>query len=154
MDSDRPLFSLGHHLRLLLQTSDNSVHCVEEILFLHHLTIMARCNQGCLVTYVSDVGSREARRLTGQEVDINAVVNLHRLQMHLKYFLALIKVRQVYMYLTVETTSTKQGRVEHVSTVRSCENDYAAVGSEAVHLCQQGIKRVFALVIAAHGRIF
>ena len=57
------------------------------------------------------------------------------------------------MNLTVEASGTQQGRVEHVGTVGSCQCDDAAIGSEAVHLRQQGVQRVLTLIIAAHGRV-
>ena len=57
------------------------------------------------------------------------------------------------MYLTIETACTQQSRVEHVGTVGGCQCDDAAIGAEAVHLGQQGVQRVLALVVAAHGGV-
>ena len=70
---------------------------------------MTGSNQGSLVTDVGDICTREARRLTGEEINIHAFVRLHRLQMYLEHLLALIEVRQIDMYLTVETSCTEQG---------------------------------------------
>ena len=124
VDSDGALLGLCHHLGLLLQTSDDTVYCIEEVLLLHRLRVMARSDQGCLITYIGDIGTRETWCLTGEEVDIHTVVCLHRLQMHLEHLLTLVEVRQIDVDLAIETSSTQQGRVEHVSTVRGCEDNH------------------------------
>jgi hypothetical protein len=51
--------------------------------------------------------------------------------------------------LAVETAWTQQRRVEHVGTVGRRNQDHALIGLEAVHLDQQLVERLFALVIAA-----
>ena len=109
VDSDGALLSLCHHLGLLLQTSNDTIYGIEEVLLLHRLTVMACSNQGCFITNVGDISTREAWGLTSEEVDIDAVIRLHWLQMHLEHLLALIEVRKVYVDLTIETSCTKQG---------------------------------------------
>ncbi len=51
--------------------------------------------------------------------------------------------------LTVETARTQQRGVENVRTVGRGDQDDAFIGLEAVHLDQQLVERLFALVIAA-----
>ena len=51
--------------------------------------------------------------------------------------------------LTVEAAGTQQRRVEHVGTVGRGDQDDAFIGLEAVHLDQQLVQRLLALVIAA-----
>ena len=74
--------------------------------------------------------------------------------MHLEYFLTLGQIRQIHVYLSVETAGAKKCLVEHIGTVCGCEYYYAAVCSETVHLCKKGVERVFALVVAAHCWVF
>ena len=57
------------------------------------------------------------------------------------------------MDFAVEASGTQQGRVEHVDAVGGGQHDDTAVGAEAVHLGEQGVQRVLALVVAAHGGI-
>ena len=73
--------------------------------------------------------------------------------MNHEHFLAFVKVRQVYVYLSVKTSGTQQGRVEHVGAVGGGQRDDAAVGAEAVHLGEQGVQRVLALVVSTHGGV-
>ena len=153
MESDGALLLQGHDLCFLLKTAYYAVHGIEEVLSSYRLLVAAGGNEGCLVAHVGDVGTREARRLLGQEVDVDGVVGLHRTQVNLENLLALWQVWQVNVYLAVKSSGTQQSLVEHVGTVGSCKNDHAAVGSEAVHLDEQGVERVLALVVAAHRRV-
>ena len=73
--------------------------------------------------------------------------------MYLEDFLALAQVGQVNMYLTVETAGTQQGIVKHIHTVGGSKDNDTAIGSEAIHLGEQGIQRVLTLIVTAHGRI-
>ena len=118
VDGDGALFGLRHHLGLLLQTTYDTVDGIEEVLLLYLLRVMAGSNQGSLITNVGNIGTGETWGLTGQEVDIDAVIRLHRPQMHFEYLLTLIEVRQVNVDLTIEAASTQQRRVEHIGTVR------------------------------------
>ena len=52
-------------------------------------------------------------------------------------------------HLAVEAARTQQGRVEHVGAVGGGDQDDALVGLEAVHLHQQLVQRLLALVVAA-----
>jgi hypothetical protein len=58
-------------------------------------------------------------------------------------------VRVAHGHLTIETARTQQGRVQHVGAVGRRDDDDAFVRFEAVHLDQQLVERLFALVIAA-----
>src|SRR3546814_14943934 len=50
--------------------------------------------------------------------------------------------------LTVETARTEEGGVEHVGGVGRRDDDDAFVGFEAVHLDEQLVERLLALVVA------
>ena len=119
-----------------------------------YVRLVVSCrNERCLVANVGYVGAGEARGLPCKHVDIDACVNLYRFQMNLEYFLAFVKVWQVNVYLPVETARAEQCRVKHVGTVGGREDYYTAVCAESVHLRKQRVERVFALVIASHGRV-
>ena len=68
--------------------------------------------------------------------------------MYVEYLLALCEVGQVNVYLTVETSCTQKCLVEHVNTVGGCKDYDTGVCAEAVHLCQQSVEGVLALVVA------
>ena len=63
--------------------------------------------------------------------------------------LAAADVGQRHDDLAVEAARTQQRRVEHVGTVGRGDDDHAGVALEAVHLDQQLVQRLLALVVAA-----
>ena len=70
VDGDGAFFLIGHDARLLFQTADDTIHCIEEILLCHRLTVVACGDEGGLVADVGDVGAREARGLTSEQFDV------------------------------------------------------------------------------------
>ena len=68
---------------------------------------------------------------------------------HLQDVLAADHVRVRHHHLAVETAGAQQRRIEHVGPVGGGDQDDAFIGLEAVHLDQQLIERLLALVIAA-----
>ena len=151
--SYRTLLVFGHDLRLALQAADNAVHRVHEILFAHFPMSVACRNQCSLVAHVRYIRTREAGRLFGKEVYIQRIVGLDRTQVHIKYLLTLLQIRQFHMYLPVKTSCAQQCRIQHVRAVRGGENYHAGVRAEAVHLRQQLVQCRFALVIAARHHV-
>ena len=57
VERDGALLVVGHHFGLFLQSSDYSVHGVEEILLAHGLLVVTCCDEGGLVAYVCYVGT-------------------------------------------------------------------------------------------------
>jgi hypothetical protein len=68
---------------------------------------------------------------------------------NLEDLLAADDIRIRHHNLTVETAGTQQGRVQHVRTVGRGDQDDAFIGLEPIHLDQQLVQRLLALVIAA-----
>ena len=73
----------------------------------------------------------------------------HLAHVHLEDLLAADHVRVGHDHLAVEAAGTQQRRIEHVGTVGGGDQDDAFVGLEAVHLDQQLVERLLALVVAA-----
>ena len=69
--------------------------------------------------------------------------------MNLEDLLAADDVRVRHHHLAVETAGTQQRGIEHVGPVGRRDQDHAFIGLEAVHLDQQLVERLLALVIAA-----
>ena len=67
--------------------------------------------------------------------------------------LTLCEIGEIDMNLPVEPSGTQQGFVEHISTVGSREDDDTRVGPESIHLCEQCVERILALIVAAHRRV-
>ena len=140
----------SEHLGLLLQSTDDTVYSSQEVLLIHLLLIMASRDERSLITYVSDVGTREARCLTRQQIHIHRLIQLEWLQVNTEYLLALIQVGEVYMYLTVKASCTQQCLIKNIHTVCCCQDNDTRVGTEAIHLCEQLVERILTLIIATH----
>ena len=69
--------------------------------------------------------------------------------MYLEDILAAAHVGQVYRELPVEAARTQQRGVEHVRPVGGSDDDDAVLRVEAVHLDEQRVERLLALVVAA-----
>ena len=69
--------------------------------------------------------------------------------MHFEDLLASHHVRIGHDDLAVEPARTQQSRVEHVGPVGGGDQDDAFVGLKAVHLDQQLVEGLFALIVAA-----
>ena len=73
----------------------------------------------------------------------------HLAHVHLQDLLAADHVRVRHHDLAVEAAGTQQRRIEHVGPVGGGDQDDAFIRLEAVHLDQQLVERLLALVIAA-----
>ena len=69
--------------------------------------------------------------------------------MYLEDLLATTNVRQANHDLTVKTTRTQQRRVKHVRTVGGGNHNDAVVHLKAIHLNQQLVKGLLALIMTA-----
>ena len=149
-----PLLPFGDELVLFLQAAHDAVYGIQEILFAHLACIASCRNQGRFVANVGDVSAAETRGLTGKEVDINRVVFLQWAQVHIKNGFPLLEVRHVHINLAIESAGTHQSAVQNIGPVRGRKDDHTTVGAKTIHLGQQLIQRVFALVVGSHARVF
>jgi hypothetical protein len=68
---------------------------------------------------------------------------------HAEDLLTALHVRARHHHLTVEAAGAQQRRVEHVGPVGGGDQDHALVGLEAVHLDEQLVEGLLALVVSA-----
>ena len=73
----------------------------------------------------------------------------HLAHVHLEDLLAPEHVRVRHHHLAVEAARPEQGRVQHVRPVGGRDQDHALVGLEAVHLHEELVEGLLALVVAA-----
>ena len=77
----------------------------------------------------------------------NVVGNRYLAHVHSQDLLATAHVRQRHDDLPIETTRTQQRGIEYVGTVRRGDNDDAVVAFETIHLDEQLVQGLFALVV-------
>ena len=128
---DRMLLLVGQHLGSFLQTTDDTIDSIQEILFINLFLILSRRDKCSFITDIGDIGTRETRRLFSQKGTINKLliglifVNLEVLHVDRKDSLAFLKVRQFNVNLTVETASTQQPTLKKAAKSDSVKSSVA-----------------------------
>ena len=113
------------------------------------LAVDPRRVQRRLVHHVGQVGAAEARCSARQHVQVDVVGNRNLLHMHAENFFAPAHIRQSHHHAAVEASRPQQRRIQHVGPVGRRHQDHAIVGLKAIHLDQQLIQRLLALVVPA-----
>jgi hypothetical protein len=140
---------LGHDHRAALGAHHDLVLGALEVVHVDQALVAARGEQRRLVDQVGQVGAGEARRAAGDDVGLDVGRHRHLAHVHHEDLLAAADVRQRHHHLAVEAARAQQRRIEHVGTVGGGDDDDAGGALEAVHLDQQLVERLLALVVAA-----
>ena len=142
------LLVLGHDHGLALGAHQHLVLGFLELLGGDQALALAGGEQRGLVDEVGEVGAGEARSAARDDARIDVGRQRHLLHVDGEDLLAPVDVGARDDDLTVETARAQQRRIEHVRTVGRGDDDDAFVRLEAVHLDQQLVERLLALVVA------
>ena len=143
-----PLLVLGHDHGLALGAHHHLVLGLLELLHRDQALAAAGGEQGGFVDEVGEVGAGEARRAARDDARVDVGRQRHLLHVHGEDLLAAVDVGARHDDLAVEAAGAQQRRIEHVGTVGRGDDDDAFIGLEAVHLDQQLVEGLLALVIA------
>ena len=143
------LLGLRHGGRAALGAHHDLVLGVLEFGHGDEALVAPRRHQGGLVDEVHQVGTRKAGCATRQHLEVDIGRQRHVADMNLEDLLAADDVGIRHHDLPVEAARAQQRRIEHVGTVGRSDQDHAFIGLEAVHLDEQLVQRLLALVIAA-----
>ena len=113
------------------------------------LLAAAACKQRRLVQQVLQIRAGEAGGGTGYAGQVHVLRQGLALGVDGQDVPAALDVGQAHEHLTVEPTGAQQRRVEDVHAVGGGQHHHALVGGEAVHLHQELVQRLLALVVAA-----
>ena len=109
----------------------------------------ARRHQRRLVDEIGEIGAGEAGRAARDDLRIDIRGERHLAHMDLEDLLAADDVGVRHDDLPVEAARPQQRRVEHVGPVGRGDQDHALVRLEPVHLDEQLVQGLLALVVAA-----
>ena len=141
------LLLVGDDLVLALQTAYNAIDGGQEVLLRDEFLVVPGGDQGRLVADIGNVGTRETGSLTCQERTVERRIEFQRTQMDVEDLLALLHVGKAHLDLTVETSGAHERLVQNVGTVGRRKNDDTRIGLETVHLREELVQRIFALVV-------
>jgi hypothetical protein len=138
----------GHH-HLPLGTEDDPLERVGEVGLLDVLVVASSGQKRCLVDQVGEVGADHAGRRRGDSPEVDVGRERHLARVHPEDRLAARSVRRLHGDAPVEAARPQQRRVEHIGPVRRGDHDHARGRIEAVHLGQDLVQGLLALVVAA-----
>ena len=141
------LLVVGHHHAAALGAHHDLVLGVLELLHRDQALVAPRRQQRRLVDQVGEVGAREARRAARDGARVDVGRQRHLLHVDGQDLLAAVDVGHRHHHLAVEAARAQQRGVEHVGAVGRRDDDDALVGLEAVHLDEELVQRLLALVV-------
>ena len=145
---DDPALLVAHHA-LLLEAGDQAIDRRLEIAPVDRGLVVARREQRRLVDQVGEIGAGEAGGALRDDLQVDVGPDLHALDVNPQDLLAPLDVRLVDQHLTIEAPRAEQRRVEHLRPVGRAHDDDALARVEAVHLGEQLVQRLLALLVAA-----
>src|SRR4051812_36263839 len=140
---------LAHDPGLLLRAGDHAHDPLFELDLGDLALAVARAQQRRLVDQVRQVGAGEAGGLAGQRVDVDLLRERLAARVDLEDLRAALAVGAVDDDLAVEAARAQQRGIEDVRTVRGGDQDDVVLHLEAVHLDEQLVERLLALVVTA-----
>ncbi len=135
--------------RLALHAHQHFVFGQFEVIHQHGLAVLPRRRQRRFVDHVGQVSAGESRCAAGQNGEIDIVRERNLAGMDPQNFFAAPNIRTVHNHPAVKTPRPQQRRIEHVRPVGRGHQDDAFVRLKAVHLDQQLIQSLLALVVSA-----
>src|SRR5438046_2512131 len=140
---------LGEEPRLLLRAGDHAHDPFLELVLLDRLLPAARRQQRSLVDEVREIRAREPGRARRKRVEVDLRRERLALRVNFEDLLAPVAVGTVDDDLPVEASRAQQRRVEDVGPVRGRDQDDVVLQLETVHLDEELVQRLLALVVAA-----
>ena len=114
------------------------------------MRLLARAaNSAASFTRFARSAPEKPGRAARDERRLHVVGQRHAAHVHAQDLLAAAHVGQRHHDLAVEAARAQQRRIEHVGAVGGGDDNDALVALEAVHLHQQLVQRLLALVVAA-----
>ena len=134
---------------LARSAEDDLLQRVGEVAHRDLLVLATRCQQRGLVYEVGQVRADHPDRRRGEPAEIDVRGERNRAGMHAQDLLAPYLVGGLHRDAPVEAAGAQQCGIEDVRPVRRGEHDHAGRGVEAVHLREDLVQRLLALVVPA-----
>ncbi len=143
------LFFLTHHHGLALGTHHDLVLGFFQVIHVDQAFVGTRGKQRGLVHQVGQVSSGKPGGAAGDNTWLDIIPRWHLAQVHLENLLTTTHIRQRYDHLPVKTARTQQSGIQHIRPVSRSNDDDALVTFKTVHLDQQLVEGLLALIVTA-----
>ena len=132
-----------------LRSGHDALDCFLELRHADLLLIATGRQQSRLIDEVAQICTREARRTTGQDIEIRIIVDWLAFGMDLQDSQTTADIRFVDHDLAVETARTQQRRIQDVRSVRRRNDDDSFIGRKTIHLNQQLVECLLTFIMSA-----
>mmetsp|Transcript_106484 Transcript_106484/g.217206 ORF Transcript_106484/g.217206 Transcript_106484/m.217206 type:complete len:209 (-) Transcript_106484:532-1158(-) len=145
---NQPLrMAVGHGTTL--EASDDAVRGITDLLGADGTLAASRCEDGRLVHEVAEICAAEAGCAPGDLCQSDPLIKLFVPYMDGQNLLAPLHVGQPHGHAAVESARPQESTVQDIGPVCGRDNDDPCVAFEAVHLCQDLVQGLLALVVAS-----
>ena len=147
--SDQTLVIIVVFLGFLCRSHHDAVDRLIQIVHRDLLAVIAHGQDRTFIENVLQIGTGEARCPLCQRGQRNVLCQLLVAGVDAQDRFTALLIRQTDRDLTVETSASKQRRIQYVRTVGGRNDHDALVFTHTIHLDQQLVQRLFTLVVAA-----
>ena len=134
---------------LFLVSSYDNFNALLQIRLCDNLSSAADSPQSSLVDDICKLCTRSTGGHAGDLLKVNPIRQLDLLAVYLQNGFAPLQIGELYRNTPVKAPRTGQCRVQAVRLVGGRENDNAIVSFKSVHLGQQLVQSLFALIVAS-----
>src|SRR5579863_2377719 len=142
------LFLLAHDHRAPLRAHHDLVLGPLELLHSDDALVGTRREQGRLVDEVGQIRTRESRGSTRNQARLHVIRKRNASHVDAEDLLAPPDIRQWHDDLAIEASGSQKGRIQHVRTVRGGNDDDSLIALETIHLHEQLVQSLLALIVA------
>ena len=147
------LLAVVHNAIFLLLTGYYDFYGFEQICLGYRLTAILNRQNGSLVDHIRKIGTNRAGSCQSNRIQIYGIIHMHILGMYLQNRKTPLQIRLVYNNPAIQTARTQKRRIQYLRTVCRCQDEYTLRGIETIHLRQELIQCLLALIVAAQTRI-
>ena len=128
---------------------NHALDCFLQFVGADRAAVAASSQDGGLVHQVLDIGPSETRGLLGDNIKVHVGRQRLTTHVHVKNGTAALDVGHIHRHTAVKAAGPQQRRVENVGPVGRSDDNDVRISIEAVHLDEDLVERLLALVVRA-----
>ena len=146
---DQPLILVADDMALLFGAHLNALNRVIQVAHGNLLLAFTGTENRRFIHDVFQIRAGEIRRALGNVVQIDVIGKRLFLGMNTQNRLASANIRIANRDLAIKTTRAQKRGIQNILAVRRCQNNDALVDRKAIHLNEQLVERLLALIVSA-----